>query len=1111
MKRKLLLATLCVVGALGMRAQTDVTSTYLVNPSFELGTDGTAAASGKGNFTPYGWTLTESSTSFRNSEINSSSSETSSSFGAAVTPADGNYYFFGRHSWKSALQMTLSQTAASLPAGKYSLSVAYKIANQLTGTNGTLKLKAIQDDSELNTVTSPIGVVTTSTTYFNTAGWTRLSVPFTVSTTGDVTLQLYLDFNPNAVDTKQEAIIIDDVKLYSLSAASPTDPADVTGFLVNQSFELDTYTGTKDASSTGSSGSLNYPTGWTFMLGTSGWNNCINVTDAPSHGMYARETWAATINELQIYQSLTGLPKGVYEICADARTNDASANDICTYGKVGDDVTYSTAWDQSKMNATWNGADNWQTLSSIFAVGDAGTAEVGLHSTHFMQFDNFTFKYYGDVTVAEVKLAAYVSAYNAALAEAQAFTEESMYSDDWTALQTAITANTLDLNDAGLTESDLTTATENLVAANTAASAAVTGKTNYETATTLINGGTNIDLTSMIINPSFELGNANGWTSDGTLSVSAQSNKAFDNTQGNIYAEKYHTTGTIDLNQTIKYLPVGIYQASAYMYSSTGDATFYVNSESVDVSTSANYFAVVEIADKGSIKIGATCNSTSSTWVCMDGFELKYLASSYAALPYTLATGKMGTDKSAAQTEAEAAFTANPNMTTYNALLTAIAAAEASVANYAALKAAIDKAEDVKDANNFVTADATTTLESEINTATNAWTDVTYTDAQATAEIAVLGSAVSGWHAIASEGKAGAFMASAWSKTSENWWNAPYINTWSVEGDNDGTGFSVPFFEYFTGNTDNLAANTFTATLTGMEAGGYAVEIWARVQRRTDADFNSDGNMITMSVNGGDAVSIMDNTSNLVNSGTTSEMRLGRYTATGVVGEDGNLTLTINVKLGANVHWLSWRDVNYTKLDEATMSITSAKYATFCAPFDVAIPEGVTASTVTGVEKNVLTLSTVETTIPANTPVILYKEDVEEEIFTNTVYGKSTAEEDSYTVGWLTGVYEATPAPAGSYVLQNNNDKVGFYVVEDGKEPTVGANRAYLKDPESGAKPRAFFFNADDATAIATIAAMTAGEVEGIYTIGGAKVQSLQKGVNILKMKNGQTRKVIVK
>ncbi|MBP3213964.1 MAG: hypothetical protein J6M19_03900 [Bacteroidaceae bacterium] len=920
-----------------------------------------------------------------------------------------------------------------------------------------------------------------------------------------------MDFNPGNNNMKQEAILIDDVKLYSLSAASPTDPADVTGFLVNQSFELDTYTGTKDASSTGSSGDLNYPTGWTFMLGTSGWNNCVNKTDAPSHGMYARETWAATINELQVYQSLTSLPKGVYEICADARTNDTSADDICTYGKVGDDITYSAAWDQSKMNATWNGAANWQTLSSMFAVGDDGTAEVGLHSTHFMQFDNFTFKYYGDVTVAEVKLAAYVAAYNAALAEAQAFTEESMYSDDWTALQTVITANTLDLNDASLTESDLTTATANLTAANTTASAAVTGKTNYETATTLINGGTNIDLTSLIVNPSFELGNVNGWTSDGSITVGAQGNKAFDNVQGNIYAEKFHVEGTIDLNQTIKYLPTGIYQASAYMYSSTGDATFYVNDESVDVSTSANYFAVVEIADKGSIKIGATCNSTTTTWVCMDGFELKYLASSYATLPYTLATGKMGTDKATAQTDAETAFVANPNMTTYNALLAAIAEAEASVANYTALKAAIDKAEDVKEANNFVTADATTALESEITTATAAWTDVTYTDAQATDEIAVLGSAVSGWHTIASEGKAGAFMASAWGKTSENWWNAPYINTWSVEGDNDGTGFSVPFFEYFTDNDKNLGANTFTATLEGMEAGGYEVEIWARVQRRSDADFNSDGSMITMQVNDGDAVSIM-NSSNTVGSGT-STMRIDRYTATGVVGDDGKLTLTINVKLGANVHWLSWRDVKYTKLDEASLAVNSTvKYGTFVAPFDVEIPDGVTVYTIDEVnpegDGSTLLATELAATIPANTPVLLKAENGYD---AKTFYGKAVAAEE-LTEGLLTGTYEEISAPEDSYVLQYLDNKAGFYQVESGNQPKVNANRAYLTLPAgSNANVRALFFSADgEATAIAGIEALTSGNYDAIYTAGGVKVESLQKGLNIV-VKDGKSYKIYVK
>ena len=60
MKRKLLLAALCVVGVLGMRAQTDVTSTYLTNADFESSTAinnhvcGYQADATKNN-TPYYW------------------------------------------------------------------------------------------------------------------------------------------------------------------------------------------------------------------------------------------------------------------------------------------------------------------------------------------------------------------------------------------------------------------------------------------------------------------------------------------------------------------------------------------------------------------------------------------------------------------------------------------------------------------------------------------------------------------------------------------------------------------------------------------------------------------------------------------------------------------------------------------------------------------------------------------------------------------------------------------------------------------------------------------------------------------------------------------------
>ncbi|MBR6202325.1 MAG: hypothetical protein IKQ62_04925, partial [Bacteroidaceae bacterium] len=270
--------------------------------------------------------------------------------------------------------------------------------------------------------------------------------------------------------------------------------------------------------------------------------------------------------------------------------------------------------------------------------------------------------------------------------------------------------------------------------------------------------------------------------------------------------------------------------------------------------------------------------------------------------------------------------------------------------------------------------------------------------------------------------------------------------------------------------------------------------------------FNSDGGYITMQVNDGDAVSIM-NSSNTVGSGTTI-MRIDRYTATGIVGQDGNLTLTINVKLGANVHWLSWRDVKYTKLDEASFTVNSKlEYGTFCAPFEVAIPEGVTAYTIDDVESNGTTLKTTELSdnIPANTPVLLYAEGGYAE---KTVYGK--AEEGTPTEGIMTGVYEETSAPVNSYVLQYLDNKAGFYQVELGNQPKVKANRAYLT-LSAGANVRALFFpETGEATGIEAISALTSGNYDAIYTANGAKVQSLQKGLNIV-VKDGKSHKIFVK
>ena len=191
---------------------------------------------------------------------------------------------------------------------------------------------------------------------------------------------------------------------------------------------------------------------------------------------------------------------------------------------------------------------------------------------------------------------------------------------------------------------------------------------------------------------------------------------------------------------------------------------------------------------------------------------------------------------------------------------------------------------------------------------------------------------------------------------------------------------------------------------------------------------------------------------------------------------------------------------------QATVNVNIAetvKYGTRIFPFAPTLPSGVTAYSCGEADGAVLTL--VEVDEPqANTPYIL---EAASGCASTDLKGWGTASADTYTTGWLTGVYTSTDAPNGSYVLQNNGGKVGFYQVDTEKAtPTVGAYRCYMTVPTT-ARP-AFFFD-DETTGIDAINALTSGSAT-IYSVDGRHLPSLQKGLNIVKT-NGKTYKVMVK
>ena len=191
-------------------------------------------------------------------------------------------------------------------------------------------------------------------------------------------------------------------------------------------------------------------------------------------------------------------------------------------------------------------------------------------------------------------------------------------------------------------------------------------------------------------------------------------------------------------------------------------------------------------------------------------------------------------------------------------------------------------------------------------------------------------------------------------------------------------------------------------------------------------------------------------------------------------------------------------DFGYSVLAEVgdvantTLNISDALYGTFCAPFTVALPESVKASIITAANGNELVFEPVAgNVVLANTPVLV-EASAAESLSVSGVYAKGAP-----VAGLLTGVYENTPAPVGSYVLQNL-DKVGFYLVAEGNQPTVGANRCYLTVPAAGVK--AFFLNGGDATGISGVDANDDAN-EAIYNLAGQRINKLQKGINIINGK----------
>jgi hypothetical protein len=315
----------------------------------------------------------------------------------------------------------------------------------------------------------------------------------------------------------------------------------------------------------------------------------------------------------------------------------------------------------------------------------------------------------------------------------------------------------------------------------------------------------------------------------------------------------------------------------------------------------------VVVGENGELKIGMSKTSKATNWhvIQLKGVTAKVVAADLLAT--TVANAK-AIDSSLltqalAQKISDTIDEYNGTYETADEYKKAIAAIEAVIEEANIYMVAAPKLAAMKelvDATNFYTEEALNTYYT-VPAQKLAEGTLTMNEANALQNPSV----ITGWHADITVDN---FLLSVWDTNADFQDAVYYINSWSVEGETDGTEFKVPFFEYWTGDANSLGEKTLTATFEGLEAGKTAlVNIWVRVRAKNGTDA-AEATGITLQVNDGEAVDVTEGETN-------GQFNLAKYSAYGVVGEDGKLEVKLIVAADNNISWLSFKNAKYEIID----------------------------------------------------------------------------------------------------------------------------------------------------------------------------------------------------
>lgn len=402
------------------------------------------------------------------------------------------------------------------------------------------------------------------------------------------------------------------------------------------------------------------------------------------------------------------------------------------------------------------------------------------------------------------------------------------------------------------------------------------------------------DATYRIACPNFDRNHR--YSSAWTMQSSNQNLSGGDNT--NRCAESWRAAFT--LTQKINDLPNGVYhlraQAAITDYAEAYDGNNYpvvyagnantpfkdmdVNDRGTDMGTlSASFTAgkyyvnwIEAIVTDGTLTIG-TKGTRTDTWCIWDNFQLEYLG------PVTDITPLVNAYLQALANARELSNTQDK-------------IAPSVLANLNAVIAAYDESK-VDQTSKSAVEEATAALNEAIALANNS-----------IANYKLLASLTNGMLPNNS--------IDGWVCTNTNTFE---INTWSVEGDSDGTGMETPFIQNWVYLDSTLGDGTISYTLTGLEPGEqYFISALVRVYSESGTAPN------------GPTFFTNNDTFDLTTTGTAFEFNnmLGYYATIeniATVGEDGVLTLGVSIE-NANYNWVAIRNV---VIQDATTAFNFSK------------------------------------------------------------------------------------------------------------------------------------------------------------------------------------------